>query len=88
MKRSRFTQEQIIGMLKEQEAGTKTAEIWRKHGISEAPFSTYNAKYGGLEVSDARRLKALKEENAKLERLLAEQMLDNAVLKDLASKTW
>ena len=88
MKRSRFTEEQIIGMLKEHEAGTKTAEICRKHGISEATFYNYKAKYGGLEVSDARRLKALEEENAKLKRLLAEQMLDNAVLKDLASKKW
>jgi putative transposase len=88
MKRSRFTEEQIIGMLKEHEAGMKTAEICRKHGISEATFSNYKAKYGGLEVSDARRLKGLEEENAKLKKLLAEQMLDNAVLKDLASKKW
>jgi putative transposase len=88
MKRSRFTEEQIIGMLKEHEAGMKTAEICRQHGISEATFYTYKAKYGGLEVSDARRLKALEEENAKLKKLLAEQMLDNAVLKDLASKKW
>ena len=88
MKRSRFTEEQIIGMLKEHEAGMKTAEVCRKHGISEATFYNYKAKYGGLEVSDARRLKALEEENAKLKKLLAEQMLDNAVLKDLASKTW
>jgi len=86
MKRSRFTEEQIIGMLKEHETGTKTAEVCRKNGISEATFYTYKAKYGGLEVSDARRLKALEEENAKLKKLLAEQMLDNAVLKDLASK--
>jgi putative transposase len=88
MKRSRFTEEQIIGMLKEHEAGMKTAEICRKHGISEATFYNYKAKYGGLEVSDARRLKALEEENARLKKLLAEQMLDNAVLKDLASKKW
>jgi putative transposase len=88
MKRSRFTEEQIIGMLKEHEAGMKTAEICRKHGISEATFYNYKAKYGGLEVSDARRLKGLEEENAKLKKLLAEQMLDNAVLKDLASKKW
>jgi putative transposase len=85
MKRSRFSEDQIIGMLKEHEARMKTAEICRKHGISEATFYTYKAKYGGLEVSDARRLKALEEENAKLKKLLAEQMLDNAVLKDLAS---
>ncbi len=88
MKRSRFTEEQIIGMLKEHEAGMKTAEVCRKHGISEATFYNYKAKYGGLEVSDARRLKGLEEENAKLKKLLAEQMLDNAVLKDLASKHW
>jgi putative transposase len=88
MKRSRFTEEQIIGMLKEHEAGMKTAEVCRKHGISEATFYNYKAKYGGLDVSDARRLKALEEENAKLKKLLAEQMLDNAVLKDLASKKW
>jgi putative transposase len=88
MKRSRFTEEQIIGMLKEHEAGMKTAEVCRKHGISEATFYNYKAKYGGLEVSDGRRLKALEEENAKLKKLLAEQMLDNAVLKDLASKKW
>jgi putative transposase len=88
MKRSRFTEEQIIGMLKEHEAGMKTAEICRKHGISEATFYNYKAKYGGMEVSDARRLKALEDENAKLKQLLAEQMLDNAVLKDLASKQW
>jgi putative transposase len=88
MKRSRFTDEQIIGMLKEHEAGMKTAEVCRKHGISEATFYNYKAKYGGLEVSDARRLKALEDENAQLKKLLAEQMLDNAVLKDLASKKW
>jgi putative transposase len=88
MKRSRFTEEQIIGMLKEHEAGMKTAEVCRKNGISEATFYNYKAKYGGLDVSDARRLKALEEENAKLKKLLAEQMLDNAVLKDLASKKW
>jgi putative transposase len=88
MKRSRFTEEQIIGMLKEHEAGMKTAEVCRKHGISEATFYNYKTKYGGMDVSDARRLKALEEENAKLKKLLAEQMLDNAVLKDLASKKW
>jgi putative transposase len=88
MKRSRFTEEQIIGMLKEHEAGMKTAEVCRKHGISEATFYNYKAKYGGLDVSDARQLKTLEEENAKLKKLLAEQMLDNAVLKDLASKKW
>jgi putative transposase len=88
MKRSRFTEEQIIGMLREQEAGLRTAEVCRKHGISEATFYKYKAKYGGLEVSDAKRLRALEDENAKLKKLLAEAMLDNAVLKDLATKKW
>ena len=80
MKRSRFTEEQIIGMLKEQEAGMKTADVCRKHGISEGTFYKYKAKFGGMEVSDARRLRALADENAKLKKLLAEQMLDNAIL--------
>lgn len=88
MKRSRFTEEQIIGMLKEQESGIKTADVCRKHGISEGTFYKYKAKFGGMEVSDARRLKALEDENAKLKKLLAEQMLDNAILKDVASKKW
>lgn len=87
MKR-RFTEEQIIGMLKEQEAGMKSADVCRKHGISEATFYKYKAKFGGMEVSDARRLRALEDENAKLKKLLAEQMLDNAILKDIASKKW
>lgn len=87
MKR-RFTEEQIIGMLKEQEAGMKTADVCRKHGISEATFYKYKAKFGGMEVSDARRLRALEDENSKLKKLLAEQMLDNAILKDIASKKW
>ena len=88
MKRSRFTEEQIIGMIKEQEAGMPTAEVCRKHGISSASFYKYKAKFGGMNVSDARKLKALEDENAKLKKLLAEQMLDNAVLKDIASKKW
>jgi len=74
--------------LREQEAGLKTADVCRKHGISEATFYKYKAKYGGLDVSDAKRLRALTDKNAKLKRLLAEAMLDNAVLKDLASKKW
>ena len=88
MKRSRFTEEQIIGILKEQESGMKTADVCRRHGISEATFYKYKAKYGGLQVSDARRLKALEDENAKLKKLLAEAMLDNAVLKDINAKKW
>ena len=83
MKRSRFTEEQIIGILREQEAGMKTADVCRKHGISEATFYKYKAKFGGMDVSDARKLKALEDENAKLKKLLAEAMLDNAMLKDL-----
>lgn len=86
MKRSRFTEEQIIGMLKEQEAGLPTAEVCRKHGVSQATFYKYKAKFGGMEVSDARRLRALEDENAKLKKLLAEQMLDNAILRDVAAK--
>ena len=88
MKRSRFSEEQIIGMIKEQESGVPTSEVCRKHGISSASFYKYKAKYGGMDVSDARKLKALEDENSKLKKLLAEQMLDNAVLKDIASKKW
>ena len=88
MKRSRFTEEQIIGILREQEAGGKTAEVCRKHGISGATFYKWKTKYGGLDVSDAKRLKALEDENTKLKKLLAEAMLDNAMLKDIASKKW
>ena len=88
MRRSRFSEEQIIGMIKEQEAGMPTTEVCRKHGISSASFYKYKAKFGGMNVSDARRLKALEDENARLKKLLADQMLDNAVLKDIAAKKW
>ena len=88
MKRSRFSEERIIAILKEQEAGMPTADVCRKHGISSATFYKYKSKFGGLEVSDARRLRTLEQENARLKKLLADQMLDNAVLKDLASKKW
>ena len=88
MKRSRFSEERRISILKEQEAGVATADICRRHGVSSATFYKWKAKYGGLEVSDARRLKALEDENAMLKKLLAEQMLDNAMLRDVAAKKW
>lgn len=88
MRSSRFSDEQIIGMIKEQEAGMPTAEVCRKHGISTASFYKYKAKFGGMEVSDARKLKALEDENGKLKKLLAEQLLDNAILKDINSRKW
>ena len=88
MKKQRFTEEQIIAVLKEQEAGAKASDLCRKHGISEATFYNWKAKYGGMEVSEAKRLKALEEENAKLKKLLAEQMLDVAALRELLAKKW
>ena len=88
MKRSKFTEEHIIGILREQEAGAKTADLCRRHGISSARFYAWKAKFGGMEVSDAKRLNALEEENARLKRLLAESLLDQAALKDLLSRKW
>ena len=88
MKKQRFSDEQIIGVLREHEAGAKAADLARKHGISEATLYNWKAKYGGLEVSEARRLKALEEENAKLKRLLADAMLDASALRELLAKKW
>jgi putative transposase len=86
--KKRFTEEQIIGVLKEADAGVKVAELCRKYGISDATYYNWKAKFGGMTVSDAQRLKALESENAKLKRLLAESMLDNAALKDVVGRKW
>jgi putative transposase len=88
MRKSRFTQEQIIVILREQEGGMTTADVCRRHGISSATFFKWKAKFGGMDVSDARKLKQLEDENNKLKRLLAEAMLDITMLKDLNSKKW
>jgi putative transposase len=86
MRKSRFTEAQILGMIKEQEAGLPTSELCRKHGLSPATFYKLKAKYGGMDLSDSRRLKQLEDENARLKRLVADVMLDNVVLKDLLGK--
>ena len=86
--KNRFTEEQIIGVLKEVEVGMKVAEVCRKYGISEATYYNWKAKFGGMTVSDAQRLKALENENAKLKRLLAESMLDIGALKDVIGRKW
>jgi putative transposase len=88
MKRKRFSEEQIIAILREHEAGVSTADLCRKHGMSSASFYAWKAKYGGMDVSDAQKLRSLEAENAKLKKLLAETMIDNAALKDLLGKKW
>ena len=88
MRAIRFTEEQVIGILREQDAGAKTSDVCRRHGISSATFYKWKAKYGGLDVSEAKRLRALEAENARLKKLLADAMLDNAMLKEIASKKW
>lgn len=88
MKRSRFTEEQIIGILKEHEAGVLVADLCRKHGVGDGSIYKWKAKFGGMDVSEAKRLRSLEDENTKLKRMLADAMLDNAALKDLLGKKW
>ena len=88
MKRSRFSEEQIISILKEHEAGVAVSDLCRKHGVSDASIYKWKAKFGGMDISEAKRLRALEDENAKLKRMLADAMLDNVALKDLLGKKW
>jgi putative transposase len=88
MRKGRFSEEQVIAILREQETGMATAEVCRRHGISSATFYAWKSKYGGLEVSDARRLRTLEDENRKLKKLLAEHVLDNAALKEMLTKNF
>ncbi len=88
MRKSRFSEEQIIAILREQESGQVTKDVCRRHGVSAATFYKWKSKFGGMDVSDAKRLKALEDENAKLKKLLAETMLDVAILKDVNSRKW
>lgn len=88
MKRSRFSEEQVIAILKERESGVATADVCRRHGISSATFCKWKSRFGGLEVSDAKTLRTLEDENARLKRLLADAMLDNAMLRDVAARKW
>ena len=88
MKKKRFTEEQIIGILREQEAGAKVADLARKYAVSETTLYNWKAKFGGMDVSEAKRLKALEEENARLKKLLADQMLDAAAMRELLAKKW
>ena len=88
MKPKRFTEEQIIGILKQAQAGMKVVDLCRTHGISDATFYNWRTKYGGMEVSDAKRLKVLEDENKKLKQMLADSMLENKAIKDVLSKKW
>ena len=88
MRKSRFSDAQVIAILREQEAGRPTAEVCRKHGVSGATFYKWKAKFGGMEVSEAKRLKVLEDENRKLKKLLAEQVMDNATLKEMLTKNF